>query len=226
MIMSPMTYSGASWSITAKRPSALRSGAVVCAIVSTISVCWATEKACAPIVWPFQRATRARPWAMSSISMSSGEGSSRSSRRPDSMRCQARGGEGECLGIGRQNGPGSAPSLPIRRRRATECRFRVVRRSRSARSASRNAPTAARRGRPASRRQGSGRRRRSLPSPGRAGRGRRPTPSADEPSVPIGRPPAMIDATRRGKGRVPRAVTIRRRAVPRCSMRETTSWPT
>src|SRR5271170_3618581 len=28
---------------------------------------------------------------MSSISMSSGEGSSRSSRRPDSMRCQARG---------------------------------------------------------------------------------------------------------------------------------------
>ena len=42
-------------------------------------------------VWPFQRATRASPCAMSSISMSSGEGSSRSSRRPDSMRCQARG---------------------------------------------------------------------------------------------------------------------------------------
>src|SRR5438309_843761 len=45
----------------------------------------------APTVWPFQRATRARPCAISSISMSSGEGSSRSSRRPDSMRCQARG---------------------------------------------------------------------------------------------------------------------------------------
>src|SRR5665213_2662998 len=46
---------------------------------------------CAPLVWPFQRATRAKPCAMSSISTSSGEGSSRSSRRPDSMRCQARG---------------------------------------------------------------------------------------------------------------------------------------
>ena len=43
------------------------------------------------MVCPFQRATRASPWAMSSISTSSGEGSSRSSRRPDSMRCQARG---------------------------------------------------------------------------------------------------------------------------------------
>src|SRR5271169_270861 len=45
-----------------------------------------------PSVWPFQRATLARPWAMSSISMSSGEGSRRSRRRPDSIRCQARGG--------------------------------------------------------------------------------------------------------------------------------------
>ena len=61
-------------------------------IASTSSECWATEKAWSPLVWPFQRATRARPWAMSEISMSSGEGSSRSSRRPDSMRCQARGG--------------------------------------------------------------------------------------------------------------------------------------
>ena len=51
----------------------------------------ATEKEWAPWVWPFQRATRARPWAMSSISMSNGDGSSRSRRRPDSMRCQARG---------------------------------------------------------------------------------------------------------------------------------------
>jgi Tfp pilus assembly protein PilF len=57
---------------------------------STSSVCCATEKMCAPSVWPFQRATRASPCAMSSISTSSGEGSSRSSRRPDSMRCQAR----------------------------------------------------------------------------------------------------------------------------------------
>jgi len=32
-----------------------------------------------------------QPCAMSSISTSSGDGSSRSSRRPDSMRCQARG---------------------------------------------------------------------------------------------------------------------------------------
>ena len=46
--------------------------------VSTSSVCCATEKMCAPWVWPFQRATRASPWAMSSISTSSGEGSSRS----------------------------------------------------------------------------------------------------------------------------------------------------
>src|SRR5438094_9507946 len=44
----------------------------------------------AALVCPFQRATRARPWAMSAISISSGEGSSRSSRRPDSIRCQAR----------------------------------------------------------------------------------------------------------------------------------------
>jgi hypothetical protein len=42
------------------------------------------------LVWPFQRGTRAMPCAISSISISSGEGSSRSSRRPDSMRCQAR----------------------------------------------------------------------------------------------------------------------------------------
>src|ERR1700688_700980 len=48
---------------------------------------------CAPLVWPFQRATRAKPCAMSSSSMSSGDGSSRSSRRPDNMRCQARGSD-------------------------------------------------------------------------------------------------------------------------------------
>ena len=42
------------------------------AISSTSSACWATEKACSPTVWPFQRATRASPCAMSSISMSRG----------------------------------------------------------------------------------------------------------------------------------------------------------
>jgi hypothetical protein len=57
---------------------------------STSNVCCATEKMCAPLVCPFQRATRARPWAISAISISSGEGSSRSSRRPDSIRCQTR----------------------------------------------------------------------------------------------------------------------------------------
>src|ERR1700733_6467052 len=46
---------------------------------------------CAPYDCPFQRATRASPCAMSPISMSSGEGSSKSSRRPDSIRCHARG---------------------------------------------------------------------------------------------------------------------------------------
>src|SRR5262249_46003517 len=45
----------------------------------------------APRVCPFQRATLASPWAMSSISTSSGDGSSRSSLRPESMRCHARG---------------------------------------------------------------------------------------------------------------------------------------
>src|ERR1700726_2243300 len=88
--MSPMTYSGASCNNNARPrrwsswPSRWR------AIASTSSVCWATEKMCAPLDWPFQRATRASPCAMSSISISSGEGSSRSSRRPDSIRCHAR----------------------------------------------------------------------------------------------------------------------------------------
>src|SRR5271170_1418377 len=65
-------------------------GACVRITSSTNSVCCATEKICAPCVCPFQRATRASPCAISSISISSGEGSSKSSRRPDSMRCQAR----------------------------------------------------------------------------------------------------------------------------------------
>src|SRR5580658_9102294 len=60
---------------------------------------------CAPEVCPFQRATRASPCAMSSISMSSADGSSRSSRRPDSIRCQARSGTVRAIG------PARAPSL-------------------------------------------------------------------------------------------------------------------
>src|ERR1700723_3688051 len=89
--MSPTTYSGASCNSTASRPLRSSRGARSRASASTKRQCCATEKICAPSVWPFQRATRARPWAMSSSSMSSGDGSSRSSRRPDSMRCQARG---------------------------------------------------------------------------------------------------------------------------------------
>src|SRR6516225_9442049 len=88
-IISPITYSGASCRRIARRR--LRSSETRWrAIISASNECWATEKICAPLVWPFQRATRAKPWAMSSISMSSGEGSSRSNRRPESMRCQAR----------------------------------------------------------------------------------------------------------------------------------------
>lgn len=89
--MSPITYSEASCSSAASRQRGSRSGWMWAQISSTTTECWATEKACSPTVCPFQRATRARPWAISSISMSIGDGSSRSSRRPDSMRCQARG---------------------------------------------------------------------------------------------------------------------------------------
>src|ERR1051326_5342841 len=91
VIMSPITYSGASWSSTASRSRRSTLGSRWRAMHSTRSACWPTEKICAPRVWPFQRATLASPWAMSSISMSSAEGASRSSLRPDSMRCQARG---------------------------------------------------------------------------------------------------------------------------------------
>src|SRR5690606_17670769 len=67
------------------------------------------------MVWPFQRATRARPWAMSSISMSNGEGSSRSRRRPDNMRCQARGGWGlRTRGAGPASSISSAKVLMLR----------------------------------------------------------------------------------------------------------------
>ncbi len=89
-----MTYSGASCSSAARRQRAGQSGLSADAISSTTITCCATENACGPLVWPFQRATRASPCAMSSISMSAGDGSSRSRRRPDSMRCQARGAGG------------------------------------------------------------------------------------------------------------------------------------
>src|SRR5580698_7765457 len=89
--MSPMTYSGASCSSTARRRPASSRGTRARAKASTNRQCCATEKIWAPLVCPFQRATRASPCAISSLSTSSGEGSSRSSRRPDSMRCQARG---------------------------------------------------------------------------------------------------------------------------------------
>src|SRR6202035_5831882 len=92
-IMSPTTYSGASCHSTASRPPRSSRGARSRASASTNRQCCATEKMCAPLVWPFQRATRASPCAMSSNSTSSGDGSSRSSRRPDSMRCQARGSD-------------------------------------------------------------------------------------------------------------------------------------
>src|SRR3954464_13321468 len=89
--MSPMTYSGASCSSAARRKLTSTRGICSRRTVSTSSECCATEKICAPFVCPFQRATRASPWAMSATSMSSGEGLSRSSRRPESMRCHARG---------------------------------------------------------------------------------------------------------------------------------------
>src|SRR6185312_12428638 len=72
--MSPTTYSGASCSSVASRPRASSRGTFARASASTSSTCCATEKMCSPLVCPFQRATRARPWAMSSISTSSGEG--------------------------------------------------------------------------------------------------------------------------------------------------------
>src|SRR5687768_10270759 len=90
--MSPITYSGASWTSVASFSRGAVSGCSRPSTCSTSNECCATEKAWSPVVWPFQRATRARPCAMSSTSTSSGDGSRRLRRRPDSMRCQARGG--------------------------------------------------------------------------------------------------------------------------------------
>src|SRR5579872_7009243 len=96
--MSPITYSGASCTKMASLRLRSSRGAFSRANASTRRQCCATEKICAPAVWPFQRATRARPWAISSTSMSSADGSSRSSRRPESMRCQARASAVACGG--------------------------------------------------------------------------------------------------------------------------------
>ena len=122
-IMSPMTYSGASWRRSASRPTGAISGVdAAAAISSTSKVCWATEKACVPIVCPFQRATRASPWAMSSISTSSGEGSRRSSRRPTASAAR----HGEAASVARYSSPEAVapieaspmPGFPARRRLA------------------------------------------------------------------------------------------------------------
>ena len=47
-----------------------------------------------------------------------------------------------------------------------------------------------------------------------------------EPSAPIGTPPASMLVPEAGKGLAPSTGTMRFRTVPRCCMRETTSWPT
>jgi len=44
-----------------------------------------------------------------------------------------------------------------------------------------------------------------------------------EPSVPIGVPPAVMSVPEGGRGPSPSTPTMRFRAVPRCSMRDTTS---
>lgn len=89
-IMSPITYSGASCNSAARRQRRSSFGAFSDMIFSTSNECCATDRGYMPFVWPFQRLTRASPWAISRISTSIGEGSSRSSRRPLSMRCHAR----------------------------------------------------------------------------------------------------------------------------------------
>ena len=53
-----------------------------------------------------------------------------------------------------------------------------------------------------------------------------PLVPAVEPSVPMLRPPAEISAPGAGRSPSPLTISTRRRAVPRCCMRDTTSWPT
>ncbi len=91
-IISPITYSGASWSSMSSRPSRPSPGESAQRCPRPAGCAGRLRRRCGPWVWPFQRATRASPWAISSISTSSGDGSSRSSRLPDSIRCQARSG--------------------------------------------------------------------------------------------------------------------------------------
>jgi hypothetical protein len=90
LIISPITYSGASCSSAANCHFAAKLP-IRPKICSTSSECSATEYGQSPRVCPFQRATNASPCAISTISISSGVGSSKSNRRPESIRCQARG---------------------------------------------------------------------------------------------------------------------------------------
>ncbi|MNC93409.1 hypothetical protein D3C83_100340 [compost metagenome] len=53
-----------------------------------------------------------------------------------------------------------------------------------------------------------------------------PLPPADEPVVPICLSPAITGTPASGAAPSTTTGTTRVRAVPRCSMRETTSWPT
>ncbi len=67
----------------------------------------------------------------------------------------------------------------------------------------------------------------SMNSAARSSRiGARPRAPATEPSVPISTPPAAIEAPLAGSGESATTGTMRRRAVPRFCMRDTTSCPT
>ena len=61
------------------------------AIFSTSSECCATEKMCGPVVWPFQRATRARPCRVRPRSDVERRGIEQEVEAPDSIRCQGAG---------------------------------------------------------------------------------------------------------------------------------------
>src|SRR3984957_7501185 len=54
----------------------------------------------------------------------------------------------------------------------------------------------------------------------------RPAPSADEPMVPSDLSPARMASPGAGAGPSRTTRTVRVRAVPRCCIRDTTSWPT
>ena len=91
VIISPITYSGASCNSAARHHFCSILGAFSRTKRSTSTQCWATENPYLPRVCPFHRVTRANPWAISSISISSGEVQCHIERRPLNIRCQARG---------------------------------------------------------------------------------------------------------------------------------------